>query len=1053
MKRNEVLLGLFAGVMALVGGAAQAQSDTNFVELGPVNVGGHVTSLVVDQHDESHTTVFAGAATGGVYVRSESRSILQALYSHLGKDASLAENTELWHYVPYTGVGGSDTVLPVSCMVQTSDLSILIGTGSDEKPLGSTFKPMSALGRGIFVLNPVTFDYSLLPGTAPASLADDFAAVRRIDYVKNNDTVYLYAVTKGGIYRWAKGDNQGWSQAARTKVFDGDSVDQFIIARQLRVAYFSIGGRLYKIGNVTAPQPSCIDVSSSLPALADASAVKMAVAPSDPSYLYVMVVNGNGLMDALYLTRDLQQWTRLTTSTVTPFTRSAVNGVVYVNGDGRRCGTIAVAPDDPKQVYIAGTSVWTGRGYLPNAYYQWSKASYSEQELNRGNYMTSVFGATGSSLMFVHSGIHQIVCTHEHGRFVYYIATDGGVYKTSNDFVSYEKINRGLNNLQINSVAVCPDGSVLSGAHNNGCPMIESRSTHDGGTPEVAWYDDGSHGNLNHDANVLFSDNGNHVAASMFQSILPQTHRTIFVSSEANRYGRSYADYLDYTNTQTWTINSSFLSTDINRGNPIRQLYLWETAEDSIFNDSLTARIDTLGYVLRLNDATSKYDTLWMNSSRFQILPGDKMNFPCRAFAEYPVEYTFTRPQLSNAPVRVKNPYQARLLTIGPHITYPNLWTVFMAWRATDFSKVWDTEYPANGENQLRWAGIYVVDTAGDEMSKFSRPRAVAMTTDGSMAFIAVHNREFGKSMIVRVRGFETVDFSGTAQDIYAQLRCAKYSGRTRLTIDTLRFSGDEIWLPRVVSSISSDSTGDAERMVLTFEDYNSNFANVAYINNAKLDSWALEQVPITGLDSLPAYCSMVEGSTGNLYVGTADGIWVREGGSWSKYPHLNGVPVTSLTQQKASLPVRRHTGHSGINPEYYLMAKTKWPGAIYIGTYGRGIFMDMTYVSDRVNEISEPRDYNVGVPVVNGSEENTLGIWPNPVSGAAHLDINAAAAGNATLLVYDLAGRCVINRNLGRLNEGSNTYTLNTEGMGKGMYLVNVVVGGRVSAAKMMVR
>lgn len=1055
MKRNEVLLGLFAGVMAVIGGVASAQNDPNFVELGPVNVGGHVSSLVVDQRSESHFTVFAGAATGGVYVMSDESSVLQPLYSRQGKDLSLADNSEIWHYVPYLGATGLDTVLPVSCMVQMPDYSIMLGTGSDEKPVGTVFQPMSAMGRGIFILNPSTFEYTLLAGTVPTTTDDDFAAVRKIDYVKRGDSTYLYAVTKGGIYRWVKADNKGWNEAVRTKVFESDSVDQFVMARQIKVAYFSIGSHLYKIGDVTAAHPACINISSSLAALGSNAAIKMAVAPSDPTYLYVMVVNHSGLMEGFYLTRDLQKWTRLTTTTVMPYSRSSVNGVAYVNGDGRRCGTITVSPDDPDQVYIAGSSVWSGHGYLPNAYYQWTKSSYCEQELNRGNYMTSAYGNTSTALMFVHSGIHQIVPFESEGGREYLIATDGGVFMTDENFSRYEKLNRGLNNMQINSVAVCPDGSVVSGAHNNGCPMIEARTARNGGTPEVAWYDDGTHGNLNHDANVLWEGHGNQVAASMFQAIKPQAHRTIFVSSQANRYGRSYADYLDYTNTQTWTIGSSFLSTDINKGNPIRQLYLWETAEDTIFNDSLTVNIDTLGYVLRLDSTGTKYDTVWMKSSRFQILPGDKMNAPCRAFAEYPIEFTFEKAQLSNKSLRIKNPLQARLLAIGPHSTYPNHWVVFMAWRATDFSKVWDSEIAASAENQLRWAGIYVLDTVSqDTMAKFSRPRAVAMSTDGSTAFIAVHNRQYNKSMIVRVRGFETVDFSAAAQEIYGQLQCPKYSGRSRLTIDTLHFSGSEVWLPRVISAISSDTTGDTERMVITFEGYNSNYANVAYLNNAKLDTWSLQELPITGYNNLPAYCSMVEASTGNIYVGTADGIWVNDGSAWSKYPHLNGVSVTSLIQQKAHLKSRHHIGYNGITPEYYLMAKTKWPGAIYIGTYGRGIFMDMTYITDTVNEIATPEEYAyVGVPVVNGSEMNSISIYPNPVSGDAHLNVNASVAGNASLRIYDLSGRCVVSRSLGTVAEGNNNYTISTEGMGKGMYLVNVIIGGHTSAAKMMVR
>ena len=58
--------------------------------------------------------------------------------------------------------------------------------------------------------------------------------------------------------------------------------------------------------------------------------------------------------------------------------------------------------------------------------------------------------------------------------------------------------------------------------------------------------------------------------------------------------------------------------------------------------------------------------------------------------------------------------------------------------------------------------------------------------------------------------------------------------------------------------------------------------------------------------------------------------------------------------QQTKEYGVRRAITHTGITENKYLFAKSKWPNAIYFGTYGRGIFLDMTYVTDTVNEIRE---------------------------------------------------------------------------------------------------
>ena len=1067
MKINKVLLGLFAGVMALVGGNASATQDTNFVEIGPVNVGGHVTSLVADRNDS--TTIYAGSATGGLFVRTDNQQTLNKLYQYRGMSLSYGDSKDIWHYVPYRDENGVEVVLPISCMVQSNDNSLFIGTGSDEFAIGSVYAPMSAVGRGIFIYNTTNPGYEVIPGTVPTNWNSDWAAVRKLDFIKDaNGDIHLFAVTKNHIYRI---NRVGGVWQTPEPVFDGD-VDQFIIVRSLRLAYFTVGNELYKIGNLngsaTALQTAAVRVmNADVTFGGNNSALKIAVAPSDPSYLYVMVIKNNGMMLGLYLTRNLQTWQTLTTSTVSVFTRTLINryssnSTSYVNwavnGDGRHCGAIYVDPEDPQHVILGGSTLWSGRNLVEGSYYQWTMMSYCEQNLNYGNYMGSVFGNPS----FVHSGIHQIICAprvlYGSMRYVYYIATDGGVYSSYNDLNSYQDMNRGLNIMQTNSIAVSPDASVFSGAHNGACPLVEARSEHDGGLPEVEWYDDGSHGSINHDALITWKDNGGMVGASMFQQYAPNKRRTVFASSRDNQFGRCYADYMDYTQTQTWTIDQRFISNSMVIGQQVSFMSFWETNHDTYFNDSIEALIDTLGYVMRDTNNDGSIDTtIWMNSGNFQIKAGDKMTVLSRAQAYYPIDYTFTRNMTAGDgaghanKIKVKNPMQSRMLIIGRDAGRSSMWTVWLSWRATDFSKVYDEDAPKDTWNE--WAGIYYVDTTVSGNKSFI-PRSAVMSADGRMAYIAVVDRSNNSTMIVRVKGFENADFS--KDSIWEQISCQQYSNTSILSYDTLKLADGSRWLPRVVSSMTADTSLGAERLILTFEDYSTNYANVAIVTNSQGD-WSanktVNQIEITGHKELPAYCAFVEDSTKNIYVGTADGVWIKSSEGWNQYEHLRGVAVTSMVQQKAKMPARRHIGHNGINPEYYLFPKTKWPGAMYFGTYGRGIFMDMTYVSDRSNTILDDDDYTFGIPTVKGNGAASLSIFPNPVVGEAHLAINATEAADAQLRIYDLNGRCVSVRNLGRVAEGEQVYTISTEGMPKGLYLVNVIMGGHTSATKMMVR
>ena len=249
--------------------------------------------------------------------------------------------------------------------------------------------------------------------------------------------------------------------------------------------------------------------------------IDLALAPSDESYLYAMASDANGLMRGLYLTRNTNSWLLLSTSTVTPFTSAAT---------ARTSGALAVSPIDPAEVYIAGANLWKGKGYVENSPYQWTVLSSNEIELNFGDYMSYVY----SNAAFLHSGVQEItpfvVWDEDANRMneTFVIATDGGVYTTNSQRAGFVNYNRGLNNVQINGIAVSPDGSIISGANSNACPFIEGRVTHNGGVNDSTWYDN-SRTNMNHMANIIWKGDGGKVAGKLLDE---HVHREIVKSGE-----------------------------------------------------------------------------------------------------------------------------------------------------------------------------------------------------------------------------------------------------------------------------------------------------------------------------------------------------------------------------------------------------------------------------------------------------------------------------------------------------------------------------------------
>lgn len=1070
MKRNKVLLGLYVGLLTLAGGVVNAQtggSSEKFYEIGPANIGGEISCIVVDRQDENRNTLYAGAATGGLFLKSTSNEILLNLYNNLGVSADrasvLSADTLGWHMVPFRQ-GTKEIALPISCMVQGPDNVIYIGTGSDNYSYGTTYKEMSRKGMGIYRYNPANNEFTLIPTTNPAN-DTNFSVITALDLIHYDGALYLYAATTKGLYRWIMFDgSENWT-VSPTRIFNG-RVDNFVMSYRHRTAFFSSGNQLYRIGDVTAvPKPNPINISAGNTAFGGNNiGMKLAVSQTDSIFLYAMVIDRSGYMEGLYLTNDEQHWNKLTTSTVTPLTYNS----------GKECGAVTIDPSNPRRVFIGGTTIYVGRGYVDGNFYQWTTASSSEFTLNYGEYMSTVFG----NASFVHSGIHQMVPVYHIAAdgsdyHTFYMATDGGVFSAkyygTRGFSGFKAENRGLNTVQINSIAVAPDGTVIMGANKNACPVVEANLAHYGGNATLSWYDDGSLGNFNHDANVLWKGNGGAVAASAFQQVKPQTRRTIFTSSSNGFIGRSYTDYLNYNNTTTWTIGESLTSDKVYDGPQIGELALWETNNNTAFNNYISMKLDTLGYIFRKNG--TKWDTLWLNDtawganrgSKFQVKRGDKAIFYSRANADYPFEYTFTQNMRAKDTVTMINPIQARALLIGDEglrmgeevSSARNVW---MAWYPTDFTRVWDasTEADAHSIPELFeklhfWSPIYSIRREEGSATENLYPRKAVFSKDGLIVYIVNYDIVSHKSMLVRIKGFENIDYSLANDKIVNKL---SYSNSARpLVVDTLLYNGD-IWFPRPISNVAVDGRNGQDRLVVTFEDYSNVMSNVAIINNASTSAYTINEVPLSDA-TIPAYCAMVEDSTGTIFVGTAEGVFTKNGTSaWQPYNKIANVPVTSIIQQTDKLPIRRNLTHTGITANKYVFAKTKWPRAIYFGTYGRGVFMDMKYVTDTINEVCDSTDYNnVGIPTVHSVSPNSLKLYPNPVYNEAHLAINANVAGNAVLRVYDLNGRQVMNRNLGFVAEGEQLYTIDCTGMSKGMYLINVIIGGHTSTAKMIVK
>ena len=450
MKSKKVLLGLIVAAFVCGAHLASAQPKANYqnnlVEIGPDNIAGRVRAIVVDNSDPNHTTLFAGGIAGGLYKKT-------------GNDN--------WQYVPCY-LNGKEVTLPISCMIQLPNNTILIGTGEGfvEKH-GVNDDRMSPKGRGAFVFNPADNSFKMVTNTNPA-VAPAWTFINRLAFLERDNYLFVYAATNEGLYRWKlSASNPNWDLAP-SLVQAGNFQDVVIISAD-NIAYATTTNKMYRVSNVTG-ESAAIDVTSSNSAFAKAARIELAANTAHSrdtntgnythtTYLYALVVGNNGLLEGVYLTQNQQTWSKLTTNTVVPFTSE---------NPGTLNAAIAIDPRNYKAIYVGGATLWSGEGYVPNSYYQWIKQSSSEAELNYGNYMGSAYANPAC----LHSGIHQIVPTWviSNGDTVWknFYATDAGVFADSTGRRGlYRSLNKGLNTVQFNHIAVSPDGSIIGGAVDN----------------------------------------------------------------------------------------------------------------------------------------------------------------------------------------------------------------------------------------------------------------------------------------------------------------------------------------------------------------------------------------------------------------------------------------------------------------------------------------------------------------------------------------------------------------------------------------------------------
>ena len=999
--RNNVLK--FASAQARV---SSKTTDISWVEMGPDNVGGRTRAIV----PVNESLVYAGAVSGGLW-----KSL---------------DGANTWNIVD-----GFPNLMVASIAVATNG-DIYVGTGSQYDGAGgdggSGFR-----GRGIWWSNDGGETFNIVDGTDPGEFSGGTWST--------NDALVKHPLD----------DNRVWygSNASFGTIEDGvidinpasggptGGVSDLAIAHD--GSYMLVAATNARVYRSTNAQFSNFEVISSggsntgnLPQ-SGIGRVRIAISQDDPNHAFALYSTSGGSFYGLYHSggaSEMGSWTVCWPGgidTSTPLPRS--QGIYDL--------ALGIKKGQPDLAYVGGISLWRSG---PNQQAEPAAASFDFPGFEYA----------------IHADLHEIVFTEEGTMFV---ASDGGIYKSTDGGISYIECNHNYNVTQFYGIAHSAGGAVLGGTQDNGSLFIPTGDfflselnaieVHGGDgfdcsisqvteSPEhlYAWFaasqnggltrgtlSPGAYSNLgdfwDNDVTELINDDGD----------LGQFYTCV----------RLYEDTEDEESQQ-----------DIILVNPFG-----ETVSDSTFMLATNSQNLPIEYTLSDGEELMFYDTL--------VRPDLLLE---SALEEDP-DYFWLAPQTSEEQfVCVDDTIGVDTVDVILEII-PNLLDTIIIVDGIEYDVTIDLGNDTIFGEEIQFDIVEDCDTmyfhAGDTI--YNEPGRILVHDPYTALFSIGLVGSQGVWMTREALNFNTTPdwirlgaapggFTGTKAIEYV-VNDEEHAGDVMFVSGwngTLyRFSGlknvytqddvDEfVVVDQIVSSAGGAITGisvdpnNANHVVLTVGGYGS-------VGAGKVrETWnALSQSPtftniwsVAGLSSMPVYDAVIDfqdetGST--IIIGTEYGAFITDNGGddWT----IANLGM-ALTTESLTAPI--------FDLKQQWRSETRWSnptntGAIYSGTHGRGIFRSDTFLG--ADEI-----------VVTDPISDDLLIYPNPVNGSSVQISTSGFSGMALVEIYDLQGRVVYSEKMDN-SQSSNRILVDVSSLSNGTYVVRLATNTKSLASKLVVR
>ena len=388
--------------------------------MGPLNVGGRALAIAVNP--QNPRTLWTGSASGGIW-----------------RSTTAGEGAEAWQLVP-TGTGA--TAITAIAIAPQDSSTLYVGTGEvyryREVNGGVVYRP-SRGSYGVGVLK--TTD-----GGATWTKALDWSRhqERGVHMVKLDGAGHVWAATTEGLLVSRDG-GATWTTSLDVVM----ASDVAFVPGQPGVIVAACGNQQsagYGLYRSTDGGGSWTPISS--PAIPDVFIGKtlLETTPLAPGTVYASIGDGiesNGGTET-YLIRSADGGA----------TWETVNRLDYARYQGWFSHFVALSPHTPNFLYTAGIETWKSN----NGGFSLVQSSLYDDGLP----MNPPIGGPEGDAQYVHPDIHHFAW-HPADPDIFYLATDGGIFRTSDRGTTWEGLNGGLQTAQFyNGTAHAPTDSSLA---------------------------------------------------------------------------------------------------------------------------------------------------------------------------------------------------------------------------------------------------------------------------------------------------------------------------------------------------------------------------------------------------------------------------------------------------------------------------------------------------------------------------------------------------------------------------------------------------------------